>query len=86
MSQFRVLVGVLRGGGTGPSQLQRGCGGALARLRVVPRRGFTSRTEPLLPAAASSSSYVEEMYFAWLEDHKNVHEVTDWAAFIPSKK
>lgn len=22
-----------------------------------------------------STSYVEEMYYAWLEDHKNVHEV-----------
>jgi len=40
--------------------------------------------EPFLNG--TSSNYVEEMYFAWLEDHKNVHEVTDWAAFIPSKK
>ncbi|KAI5630160.1 2-oxoglutarate dehydrogenase-like, mitochondrial, partial [Silurus asotus] len=29
-----------------------------------------------------STSYVEEMYYAWLEDHKNVHE--SWDAYFRS--
>jgi len=39
-----------------------------------PRRNCSSGApEPSL--AACSSSYVVEMYYAWLEDHKNVHKV-----------
>lgn len=72
MSQFRALAGVLKGGGR---QWLRGPGGPATRRWFDPRRGCSS--EAAVPAAvASSSSYVEEMYFAWLEDHKNVHEVT----------
>ncbi|XP_069000726.1 2-oxoglutarate dehydrogenase-like, mitochondrial [Embiotoca jacksoni] len=81
MSQFRAIAGVLKGGCVGGSQLLRGCGGGLPRRWVDPKRGCSSsRTEPLLPAVVSSSSYVEEMYFAWLEDHKNVHE--SWDGFF----
>ncbi|XP_022067953.2 2-oxoglutarate dehydrogenase-like, mitochondrial [Acanthochromis polyacanthus] len=84
MSQFRALAGVLKGGCAGGNQLLRGCARGPARRWVDPKRGCSSssssRTEPLLPAVASSSSYVEEMYFAWLEDHKNVHE--SWDGFF----
>ncbi len=76
MSHFRALAGVLRGGRAGGSQWLRGCGGGTGRRWVEPWRGCTSGAAPVLSAVAGSSSYVEEMYFAWLEDHKNVHEVT----------
>lgn len=56
-----------------------------------PRRNCSSgAAEPSL--AACSSSYVVEMYYAWLEDHKNVHEV-QWtstkgteALYVPFKR
>lgn len=76
MSQFRAIVGVLRGGRVGGSQWLRGRGGGPARRWVDPKRGCSSGAAVPVPSAVtSSSSYVEEMYFAWLEDHKNVHEV-----------
>uniref|UniRef100_A0A8C4E7X5 2-oxoglutarate dehydrogenase complex component E1 n=1 Tax=Dicentrarchus labrax TaxID=13489 RepID=A0A8C4E7X5_DICLA len=80
MSQFRALAGVLRSGRAGGSQWLRGCGGGPARRWVDPRRGCSSGTAPAPSAVVSSSSYVEEMYFAWLEDPKNVHET--WDAFF----
>lgn len=76
MSQFRALAGVLRGGRAGGSQWLRACGGAPVRRWVDPRRGCSSGAAPVLSTVAGSSSYMEEMYIAWLEDHKNVHEVT----------
>lgn len=76
MSQFRALAGVLRGGRVGGSRWLRGCGGGPARRYVDPSRGCSSGAAPVPSAVASSSSYVEEMYFAWLEDHKSVHKVT----------
>ncbi|XP_012693837.2 2-oxoglutarate dehydrogenase-like, mitochondrial [Clupea harengus] len=73
MSHFRALAGALRGG----SFLLRGRSGVGARYN--PCRGCSSgAVEPSL--AACSSSYVEEMYYAWLEDHKNVHE--SWDAYF----
>ncbi|GLD65082.1 2-oxoglutarate dehydrogenase-like, mitochondrial [Lates japonicus] len=84
MSQFRALAGVLRGGCAGGGQWLRGSRGGPARRWVDSRRGCSSTSSagaaPVLSAVASSSSYVEEMYFAWLEDHKNVHE--SWDAFF----
>uniref|UniRef100_A0A671XZV0 2-oxoglutarate dehydrogenase-like, mitochondrial n=1 Tax=Sparus aurata TaxID=8175 RepID=A0A671XZV0_SPAAU len=47
---------------------------------VDPRRGCSSEVATVPSTVASSSSYVEEMYFAWLEDHKNVHE--SWDTFF----
>lgn len=71
MNQFRSLAGVLRGSGlwmvgrTGPG-----------RQVFNPHRGCSSRaTQP--STSALSSSYVEEMYYSWLEDPKNVHESWD---------
>ncbi|XP_042288705.1 2-oxoglutarate dehydrogenase-like, mitochondrial [Thunnus albacares] len=81
MSQFRALAGVLRGGRVGGSQWLRGCGQGPARRWVDPRRGCSSGAAASVPSAVTSSSnYVEEMYFAWLEDHKNVHE--SWDTFF----
>lgn len=74
MSQFRALVGALRGGRAGGSWWLRGSAGGRSRRYVDPSRGCSSEAVP--SAVASSSSYVEEMYFAWLEDHKSVHKVT----------
>lgn len=69
MSQFRALAGALRGG----RFWLRGQAGVGERCSL-PSRGCSSRAvEPSL--SACSSTYVEEMYYAWLEDHKNVHEV-----------
>lgn len=77
MSQLRALAGALRGGCAGGSQWLLGCGGGPARRWLDPRRGCSTGASPIVPpVASSSSSYVEEMYFAWLEDHNNVHEVT----------
>ncbi|CAN9499768.1 unnamed protein product [Ophioblennius macclurei] len=76
MSQFRALVGVLRGGGVGGSRMLGGCRAGQARIWVEPRRDCSSGTESLSPAF-TGSSYVEEMYVAWLEDHKSVHESWD---------
>ncbi|XP_017319494.1 2-oxoglutarate dehydrogenase-like, mitochondrial isoform X1 [Ictalurus punctatus] len=42
--------------------------------RMVDPHRFCSSGTPL------STSYVEEMYYAWLEDHKNVHE--SWDAYF----
>ncbi|KAL7877815.1 hypothetical protein SRHO_G00044580 [Serrasalmus rhombeus] len=67
MSQFRSLAGVLRGSG-------------LWMLgRNAPGRGCSSRVTQLSPSALSSS-YVEEMYYAWLEDPRSVHE--SWDAYF----
>lgn len=69
MSQFRPLAGALRSS----SQWMRGHVGTGRRV-FDPRRNCSSgAAEPSL--AACGSSYVVEMYYAWLEDHKNVHEV-----------
>lgn len=69
MSQLRSLAGALRS----RSQWMMGYVGTGKRV-FDPRRNCSSGApEPSL--AACSSSYVIEMYFAWLEDHKNVHEV-----------
>ncbi|XP_054654937.1 2-oxoglutarate dehydrogenase-like, mitochondrial isoform X2 [Dunckerocampus dactyliophorus] len=76
MSQFRALACVLRVGGRLWWQGCGGCGGTLSQCRPHPRRGCSSEATPV----SWSSSYVEEMYFAWLEDHKNVHE--SWDAFF----
>ncbi|KAM7385552.1 hypothetical protein PAMP_001633 [Pampus punctatissimus] len=81
MSQFRALTGVLRAGRVGGSRWLRGCEGVPAKRCVDPKRGCSSgAAAPVLSAVTSSSSYVEEMYFAWLEDHKNVHE--SWDTFF----
>uniref|UniRef100_A0A671Y362 2-oxoglutarate dehydrogenase complex component E1 n=1 Tax=Sparus aurata TaxID=8175 RepID=A0A671Y362_SPAAU len=85
MSQFRALAGVLKGGRVGGRQWLRGCvggggGGGPTRRWVDPRRGCSSEVATVPSTVASSSSYVEEMYFAWLEDHKNVHE--SWDTFF----
>uniref|UniRef100_A0A3B4G1S6 2-oxoglutarate dehydrogenase complex component E1 n=1 Tax=Pundamilia nyererei TaxID=303518 RepID=A0A3B4G1S6_9CICH len=77
MSQFRVLAGVLKGGGS--PFLRCRAGGLTWRCWAHPKRGCSSRTDPL-PAVVSNSSYVEEMYLAWLDDHKNVHE--SWDSFF----
>ncbi|KAL6487149.1 hypothetical protein MHYP_G00037750 [Metynnis hypsauchen] len=67
MSQFRSLASVLRGSG-------------LWMLgRNGPGRGCSSRVTQLSPSALSSS-YVEEMYYAWLEDPRSVHE--SWDAYF----
>ncbi|TNN80945.1 2-oxoglutarate dehydrogenase, mitochondrial [Liparis tanakae] len=76
MSPIRAFAGVLRGGCVGGSQWLRWCGGGPTRRWVDPRRGCSSRAAPV----ANSSSYVEQMYFAWLEDHQNVHE--SWDTFF----
>lgn len=70
MSQFRVFAGVLRGGRFRGSQWQRACGAGPAR-GVVDTRSCSSGASML----TSNPSYVEEMYFSWLEDHKSVHKV-----------
>ncbi|KAL2083570.1 hypothetical protein ACEWY4_021343 [Coilia grayii] len=71
MSRFRAVAGALRGGRFW-LRGQAGVGGRCS----LPSRGCSSRAvEPTL--AACSSSYVEEMYYAWLEDHNNVHESWD---------
>uniref|UniRef100_A0A669CWB6 2-oxoglutarate dehydrogenase complex component E1 n=1 Tax=Oreochromis niloticus TaxID=8128 RepID=A0A669CWB6_ORENI len=77
MSQFRVLAGVLKGGGSPLLRLR--AGGLTWRCWAHPKRGCSSRTDPL-PAVVSNSSYVEEMYLAWLDDHKNVHK--SWDSFF----
>uniref|UniRef100_A0AAR2LWP0 2-oxoglutarate dehydrogenase-like, mitochondrial n=1 Tax=Pygocentrus nattereri TaxID=42514 RepID=A0AAR2LWP0_PYGNA len=47
--------------------------------RVTLRRGCSSRVTQLSPSVLSSS-YVEEMYYAWLEDPRSVHE--SWDAYF----
>eukprot|EP00066_Takifugu_rubripes_P002275 XP_003964098.1 PREDICTED: 2-oxoglutarate dehydrogenase-like, mitochondrial isoform X1 [Takifugu rubripes] len=79
MSQFRVLAGVLRGGRVGGSRWLRGCGAGLAR-GCVDSRSCSSGAAPGPSALTSNSGYVEEMYFAWLEDHKSVHK--SWDTFF----
>lgn len=83
MSQFRVLVGVLRGGRVGGSRWLRGCGAGPAR-GCVDRRSCSSEAAPGPSALTSNSGYVEEMYFAWLEDHKSVHKVI-WTFHINNR-
>ncbi|KAI2657868.1 2-oxoglutarate dehydrogenase-like, mitochondrial [Labeo rohita] len=74
MSQLRSLAGALRSS----SQWMRGHVGTGRRV-FDPRRNCSSEAaEPSL--AACSSNYVVEMYYAWLEDHKNVHE--SWDAYF----
>lgn len=80
MSQFRVLAGVLRGGRVGGSRWLRGCGAGLAR-GCVDSRSCSSEATTGPSALTSNSGYVEEMYFAWLEDHKSVHKV-NWSFYI----
>lgn len=74
MSQFRVFAGVLRAGRVRGSQWQRACGAGPAR-GSVDRRNCSSRAMTGPSALTSNPSYVEEMYFSWLEDHKSVHKV-----------
>ncbi|XP_072534173.1 2-oxoglutarate dehydrogenase-like, mitochondrial [Salminus brasiliensis] len=74
MSQFRSLAGVLRGSGLW--MLSRNRPG---RQAFNPCRGCSSGAAQPLPSALSSS-YVEEMYYAWLEDPKNVHK--SWDAYF----
>lgn len=58
-----------------------GSGLGLARHAIDPRRSTSSGA--MVPSGVdNSSSYVEEMYFAWLEDPKIVHE--SWNAFFLS--
>lgn len=77
MSQLRLLAGVLRGRCTLGSLWLRGNGsGSTRRCLDSYRRMSSSGSTPVSPAIISSSSYVEEMYYAWLDDHKNVHKVT----------
>lgn len=73
MSQFRAFAGVLKGGCFGGSQWLRGCGGSHARRCVSHRRSFSSGAALL--NSGLPSSYAEEMYIAWLEDHESVHKV-----------
>ncbi|KAI4891585.1 hypothetical protein NFI96_020977 [Prochilodus magdalenae] len=73
MSQFRSLAGVLRG--TGLWMLGRNGPGRVFN----PHRGCSSGVAQPSPSVLSSS-YVEEMYYAWLEDPKNVHE--SWDAYF----
>lgn len=81
MSRFRALAGVLRGGRVGGGQWLRGCVGGPAGRYVKASRACSSGAVPVPAAVASSSSYVEEMYFAWLEDHNSVHKVTSDSTF-----
>lgn len=74
MSQFRVFAGVLRGGRVGGCQWLRACGAGPAR-GAVGRRSCSSGTVTGPSALTSNPSYVEEMYFSWLEDHESVHKV-----------
>ncbi|KAG9341028.1 hypothetical protein JZ751_019782, partial [Albula glossodonta] len=80
MSQFRALAGVLRGPGLWWLRGQA----VGARTGIAEhRRGCSSGTaEPSL--AGCSSSYVEEMYYAWLENPKNVH--ASWDVFFRNAK
>lgn len=75
MSQFRVFAGVLRGGRVRGSQWLRACGAGPAK-GVVDRRNCSSTAVTGPSALTSNPSYVEEMYFSWLEDHQSVHKVT----------
>ena len=83
MSQFRALAGVLRSRGCQWLLLPRGGGGGgggggpacRSVLAGSARSCFAGPTAPTAVDYSSSSSYVEGMYFAWLEDPKNVHEV-----------
>lgn len=74
MSQFRVFAGVLRGGRVRGSQWLRACGAGPAR-GVVDTRSCSSGAVTGPSTLTSNPSYVEEMYFSWLEDHKSVHKV-----------
>lgn len=71
------------------SQIPEGipaCAGYTLRSQtsiLSPRRKFASAPPPPPPAVlaaepflnASSSNYIEEMYQAWLQDPKSVHQV-----------
>ncbi|XP_016892630.1 2-oxoglutarate dehydrogenase-like, mitochondrial isoform X2 [Cynoglossus semilaevis] len=81
MSQLRLLAGVLRVRCTLGSLWLRGNGsGSTRRCLDSYRRMSSSGSTPVSPAIISSSSYVEEMYYAWLDDHKNVHK--SWDTFF----
>lgn len=48
----------------------------IARRVFLPRQRYVSSgsSEPFL--SGSNSNYVEEMYYAWLENPKSVHQVS----------
>ncbi|XP_072483493.1 2-oxoglutarate dehydrogenase-like, mitochondrial isoform X1 [Notamacropus eugenii] len=73
MNQLKVLAGRLR-----PQATQ-----LLAKLNVslLSQRGMSSRP-PEAFLGGTNSSYVEEMYFAWLENPQNVHK--SWDTFFRS--
>ena len=79
MSQFRALAGILRSRGWQCLLLPGGGGGGGPVCRPLlagsARSCFAGPSAPTAVNSSSSPSYVEEMYFAWLEDPKNVHEV-----------
>lgn len=75
MSHFRVFAGVLRGGRVRGRQGVRASGAGPA-AGVVDRRSCSSGAVTGPSALTSNPSYVEEMYFSWLEDPKSVHKVT----------
>ncbi|XP_030235239.1 2-oxoglutarate dehydrogenase-like, mitochondrial [Gadus morhua] len=88
MSQFRALAGILRSRGWQCLLLPGGGGGGGPACRSVlagsARSCFAGPSAPTAvnssSSTSSSSSYVEEMYFAWLEDPTNVHE--SWDTFF----
>ncbi|MBN3302781.1 2-oxoglutarate dehydrogenase-like, mitochondrial [Amia ocellicauda] len=75
MSHFRSLAGVLK-----LQNLQCFRKPAVAGRSFFPNRRCCSSgaTQPLVNGC--SSNYVEEMYYAWLENNKNVHE--SWDVFF----
>uniref|UniRef100_H3CTB5 2-oxoglutarate dehydrogenase complex component E1 n=1 Tax=Tetraodon nigroviridis TaxID=99883 RepID=H3CTB5_TETNG len=76
MSHFRVFAGVLRGGRVRGRQGVRASGAGPA-AGVVDRRSCSSGAVTGPSALTSNPSYVEEMYFSWLEDPKSVHKSWD---------
>ncbi|XP_066534604.1 2-oxoglutarate dehydrogenase-like, mitochondrial [Hoplias malabaricus] len=76
MSHFRPLAVALRGSGLW--MLGRNGPG---RQVFNPHRGCSSGAAQTSPSTLSST-YVEQMYYAWLEDPKNVHE--SWDAYFRS--
>ncbi|XP_077585510.1 2-oxoglutarate dehydrogenase-like, mitochondrial isoform X1 [Stigmatopora nigra] len=77
MKQFRALAGLLRSSLGFPRW--RPVTATPAPRRPHPSRPCSSDASPT-QANTSSSSYMEDMYFAWLDDHNNVHE--SWDAFF----
>ncbi|XP_077468619.1 2-oxoglutarate dehydrogenase-like, mitochondrial isoform X4 [Stigmatopora argus] len=77
MRQLRALAGLLRSSFGAPRW--RPVTATPAPRRPHPSRPCSSDASPT-QANAGSSNYMEDMYFAWLEDHNNVHE--SWDAFF----